>query len=282
MSIQSIRGSSKRAHQLDQTLEKVAASIRQCGSALVAFSGGVDSSVVAALAKQILEDKAVAVTVKHFALRPGEIEHAASMARTIGIRHLSVDVDLLRLPEVKGNAIDRCYHCKKLTFGALRRLADSLQLNAVLDGSNASDVNGYRPGLNAAGEMHVVSPLLDVAKDEVRSLARLLGLPNADKPSAACLLTSLPYGTTVTKERIERLISAERTLDGMSITQARVRDHDGFARIEVRRDEAEKVIANSAAIAETFAGLGFSYVTLDLEWFRSGSMDLKLNNSRNR
>jgi uncharacterized protein len=172
--------------------------------------------------------------------------------------------------------------CKKLTFGALRRLADSLQLNAVLDGSNASDLNGYRPGLKAAEEMHVVSPLRDVAKDEVRSLARLLGLSNADTPSAACLLTSFQYGTTVTKERIERLLSAERALNGMGITRARVRDHDGFARIEVYNEEAGKVIANSAAIAETFAGLGFSYVTLDLEWFRSGSKDLKLNDSRNR
>jgi uncharacterized protein len=282
MSMQSTRGSSERAHQLDETLERVAASIRQCSSALIAFSGGVDSSVVVALAKQILDDKAVAVTINHCALRPGEIEHAASIAKTIGIRHLSVDVDLLRLSEVKGNAIDRCYHCKKLTYAALRGLADNLQLNAVLDGSNASDLNGYRPGLKAAEEMHVVSPLRGVAKDEVRRLARSLGLSNADAPSAACLLTSLPYGTTVTKERIERLISAERALYRFGITRARVRDHDGFARIEVYREEAEKVIANSAAIAETFAGLGFRYVTLDLEWFRSGSMDLKLNKSRNR
>ncbi len=163
-----------------------------------------------------------------------------------------------------------------------RRLRDRLILNAVLDGSNASDLNGYRPGLKAAEEMHIVSPLRDVPKDEVRSLARLLGLSNADTPSGACLLTSFPYGTTVTKERIERLISAERALNGIGITRARVRDHDGFARIEVYREEAEKVIANSAAIAEMFARLGFSYVTLDLEWFRSGSMDLKLNSNRNR
>jgi uncharacterized protein len=264
------------------TVHKIADRIRQCQSALIAFSGGVDSSVVAALAKQVLGDEAVAATVNHFALRPGEIEHAASVAKTIGIRHLLVNVDLLRLPEVKDNAIDRCYHCKKLTFSALRRLADSLQLNAVLDGSNASDVNGYRPGIKAAEEMHVVSPLRDVAKDEVRSLARLLGLSNADTPSTACLLTSFPYETPVTTERIERLISAERALNAMGINGARVRDHDGFARIEVHQEEAEKVIANSAAIAEMFAGLGFSYVTLDLEWFRSGSMDLKLSRSRNR
>ena len=281
MSMQDLRESSER-DRLDNMLEKVAASIRQCSSALVAFSGGVDSSVVAALAQQALEDRVVAVTINHFALRPGEIEHAAAIARTIGIRHLSINVDLLCLPEVKENAIDRCYHCKKLTVGALCRLADSLQLNAVLDGSNASDLNGYRPGLKAAEEMHIVSPLRDVAKDDVRSLARLLGLPNADKQSAACLLTSFPYGMTVTRERIARLISAERTLSEIGITRARVRDHDGFARIEVHREEAEKVIGNSAAIAEMFAGLGFSYVTLDLEWFRSGSMDQKLNESRNR
>jgi uncharacterized protein len=282
MSVQHLRASSEKVHQLDDTLEKVAASIRQCGSALISFSGGVDSSVVAALAKEILDDKAVAVTVNHFALRPGERERAASMAKAIGIQHLSVTVDLSRLPQVKDNAIDRCYYCKKLTFSALRKLADRLQLNAILDGSNVSDLNGYRAGLKAAEEMHVVSPLLGVAKDEVRSLARLLGLPNADTPSAACLLTSFPYGTTVTDERIERLKSAERALKAIGITRARVRDHDGFARIEVYREEAEKVIVNSAAIAQRFVGLGFRYVTLDLEWFRSGSMDLKMNNSRTR
>ena len=205
MSTQPLEGSQQNARQLNDTVHKVADNIRQCKSALIAFSGGVDSSVVAALAKQVLGDEAVAATINHCALRYDEIEHAASMAKAIGIRHLSVNVDLLRLPEVKDNTPDRCYHCKTLTFSALRKLADSLQLNAVLDGSNASDLNVYRPGLKAADEMHVVSPLRDVTKEEVRSLARLLGLSNADKPSAACLLTSLPYGTTVTEKRIERL-----------------------------------------------------------------------------
>jgi uncharacterized protein len=275
MSIQRNKEIAEDSRLLSDKLERVAANIRQCKSALIAFSGGVDSSVVAAVAQQVLGDEAVAVTVDHGALHDGEVERAALTAKAMGIRHLLVPVNPLHMPEVKKNQPDRCYHCKTLVFGALRRLADELRLNSVMDGSNASDLNGYRPGLKALGEMHVVSPLLDVTKDEVRSFARLLGLQNADAPSAACLLTSFPYGATITAERIERLRSAESALKAIGIVRARVRDHNDFARIEIDREDAGKVITHSSAIAETFVRLGFTYVTLDLEWFRSGSMDLR-------
>jgi uncharacterized protein len=261
-------------------LERVRAHIRSHRSALIAFSGGVDSSVVAVLAKQELGGAAVAVTVDNGALRCGEIEHAATIANGIGIRHLVIDVDPLTVFKVKLNDPERCYYCKKLVFSVLRDLADELNLTAVIDGTNASDLEAYRPGLKALRELSVVSPLIDLTKDEVRSFAHKLGLSNADAPSVACLLTSFPYGTTITTERIERLKDAERALKAIGIAKAKVRDHNHLARIEIDKDEAEKVVAQSSMIADTFRELGFAYVTLDLQWFRSGSMEVTLSRTK--
>jgi uncharacterized protein len=262
-----------------QELERVRANIRSHQSALIAFSAGVDSSVVAALAKQALGDAAVAVTVNNGVPHFGEPEYAAVIAKAIGIRHLSIAFDPLTIPEIKRNDPERCYYCKKLTFNALRGLADELHLNTVMDGTNASDLNVCRPGLKALKEIGVVSPLLALTKEEVRGFARALGLPNAEAPSNACLLTSFPYGTIVTKERIERLRQAERALKAIGITRAKVRDHNNFARIEIDKEDATDLLRHSAAIVEAFHRLGFAYVTLDLEWFRSGSMDAVLSPS---
>jgi pyridinium-3,5-biscarboxylic acid mononucleotide sulfurtransferase len=152
----------------------------------------------------------------------------------------------------------------------------------VMDGTNASDLERYRPGLKALREIGVVSPLLGLTKDEIRNIARLLNLPNADAPSVACLLTSFPYGTTITSERIERLRDAEDALRAIGILNVKVRDHHNFARIEVGREDAETVVAHSSTLAETFSKLGFTYVTLDLGWLRSGSMDIALNSTNKK
>ena len=268
------------SYPLDHKLDRAVASIRQCESALIAFSGGVDSSVVAALAKLALGEAAIAVTVDNGALRDGEVEHAALIAKAIGIRHLSITLNPLTVPEVNQNTPERCYYCKKLVFSALRDLADELRLNVVVDGSNASDLEGYRPGLKALRELGIVSPLLSLTKNEVRSLARRLGLSNAEAPSVACLLTSFPYGTAITEQRIERLRDAERAIKAAGIARAKVRDHNDFARIEVNKEDAQKVVTHATAITETFAQLGFAYVTLDLQWLRSGSMDVALNSKK--
>lgn len=269
-------------NQRDNDFERVYARIRSYESALIAFSGGVDSSLVAALAKRALGDETVAVTVDTGVLHHGEVDHAIAIAKTIGIRHLSISVDPLIISEIAQNDPERCYYCKKFVFGALRDLADKLRLNAVMDGTNASDYAGHRPGTKALQELRIISPLYDVTKDDVRSLARSLGLPNADAPSAACLLTSLPYATAITRERIERLRNAERTVMALGIAKVKVRDHNGFARIEVDQEDADKVITHSSTIVEAFLRLGFAYVVLDLEWFRSGSMDIALNHTRTR
>jgi uncharacterized protein len=263
-------------------LEVIIASICQYESALIAFSGGVDSSVAAALAKRALGDDAVAVTIDNGALRDGEIEQAVATANAIGIRHVSITLDLWDISEVTQNDPERCYYCKKLVFGALRSLADQLRLNVVMDGTNASDLEGHRPGLKALRELGIVSPLLDFTKDEVRDFARNLGLTNADAPSAACLLTSFPYGTVITPGRVERLRDAERAVRTLGIAKVKIRDHNDFARIEVDREEVDKVITHASAIAEQFIGLGFTYVTLDLQWLRSGSMDIVLDKESSR
>jgi uncharacterized protein len=249
-------------------------------SALIAFSGGVDSSVVAALAQRTLGDAAIAVTVDNGVLHDGEVGDAAATARAIGVKHRIIVVNPLTIPEVELSDQERCYHCKKLVFQTLRGLADELHLNAVMDGTNASDLKGYRPGLKALRELGVVSPLIEVTKEEVRNFAHELGLPNADAPSLACLLTSFPYGTAIMPQMIERVREAERALKAVGITKAKVKDHDGLARIEVDVEEAGKVIAHSSRLAETFVRLGFTYLTLDLEWFRSGSMDVAVSPTR--
>jgi len=261
-------------------LEQVRANIRLHRSALIAFSGGVDSSVVAMLAKQALGDAVVAVTVNNGVLHHGELEHAAETAKAIGIRHLSIAFDPLTVPEIEHNDPERCYYCKMLTFSTLRGLADEMHLNTVMDGTNASDLNVYRPGLRALKELGIFSPLLTLTKDEVRGFARTLGLPNSDAPSNACLLTSFPYGTVVTKQRIERLRQAEHALQAIGIARAKVRDHNGFARIEIGKEDARAIIKHSSAIAEAFLKIGFTYVTLDLEWLRSGSMDVALSSAK--
>ena len=280
MSIRPTKEIVRNYYHQDIELERVVAYMRSHSSGVIAFSGGADSSVVATLAKQAFGDATVAVTVDNGALHHGEVEHAAAIANEIGIRHIVITLNPLSVLEVKQNDPERCYYCKKLVFGALRDLADELHFTAVMDGTNASDLNGYRPGLKALRELGVVSPLLDLTKDEVRSVARRLGLSNADAPSAACLLTSFPYGTIITGEKIERLRDAERALKAIGIAQVKIRDHDHFARIEVGREEAGKVLTHSSAIADKLLELGFTYVTLDLQWLRSGSMDIALSSAR--
>ncbi|MGZ4884663.1 MAG: ATP-dependent sacrificial sulfur transferase LarE [Halobacteriota archaeon] len=264
----------------DDKLERVRGYIRSHRSALIAFSGGVDSTVVAELAKEELGDSAVAVTVNNGALRHDELKHAAATAKAIGITHLSIALNALVVPKIKHNDPERCYYCKILTFSALRELANKLDLNVVMDGTNASDLNVFRPSLKALRELGIISPLIGLTKDEVRSFARMLDLPNANVPSNACLLTSFPYGTIVTKERIERVRQAERLLQASGVVRAKVRDHNGLARIEISKEDARAIILHSSAITETFIKLGFTYVTLDLEWLRSGSMDFAASSAK--
>jgi len=252
-------------------------SLAEREGAVVAFSGGVDSSVVAALAHDALGEDAVACTAKSETLPDAELEEARRVAGEIGVRHEVVTFSELDDPEFVANDGDRCYHCRTMRLGEMYGAARRLGYDTVCDGTNASDPGaGHRPGLRAVEELDVFSPLLahDITKGEVRELAESYDLSVAEKPSMACLSSRIPTGLEVTEERLSRIERAEALLRAWGFDQFRVRDHDGLARIEVAPGELETALdADFAAAArERLSGIGFEHVTLDLHGYRSGSV----------
>jgi uncharacterized protein len=244
---------------------------------LVAFSGGVDSSVVAALAADALGEAAVACTAKSETLPAAELAEARRVAEEIGIRHEVVEFSELDSEAFVENDDERCYHCRSMRLGAMFDHARELDLSVVCDGTNASDAGeGHRPGLRAVEELDAYSPLLehDITKEEVRSIAESYGLSVADKPSMACLSSRIPTGLEVTEERLTRIEKAERVLRSWGFDQFRVRDHDGIARIEVGQDELAAALdpAFARAAQEHIGDLGFEHVTLDLAGYETGSV----------
>ena len=245
------------------------------GSVLVAFSGGVDSSVVAKAAYLALGDSAIAVTARSSTLSDSEFECAKKVASEIGISHVIIKEDELDDPRFVENPSDRCYFCRKGLVTALKVLAEEKGISYVLDGANADDLNGHRPGLRALQEEGALSPLLELGfgKTDVRAVARYFGLSNYNKPSMACLASRIPYGEKITSLKLEMVERAEDFLRSKGFGQARVRLHHGIARVEVSDGEMEKAVRLRGEISEEFRKLGFKYVALDLEGYRSGSMD---------
>ncbi|WP_435177111.1 ATP-dependent sacrificial sulfur transferase LarE [Halorussus sp. AFM4] len=244
---------------------------------LVAFSGGVDSSVVAALAHEALGEDAVACTAKSETLPEAELDDARRVADEIGIRHEIVEFSELDDPDFVANGDDRCYHCRTMRLGKMFEAAEELGISVVCDGTNASDADGgHRPGLQAVDELDAYSPLLvhDVTKEEVRAIADDRELTVADKPSMACLSSRIPTGLEVTEEKLSRVEKAENLLRQWGFSQFRVRDHDGLARIEVGEDELDVALDPdfAAAAREHLTDVGFDHVTLDLHGYRTGSV----------
>jgi len=244
---------------------------------LVAFSGGVDSAVVAALAHDALGDRAIACTAKSETLPAAELDDAKRVADEIGIRHELVEFSELDNPDFVDNDGDRCYHCRTMRLGKMYETAHELGIGTVCDGTNASDLGeGHRPGLQAVDELSVRSPLLehDILKDEVRAIATERGLSVADKPSMACLSSRIPTGLEVTEAKLSRVEKAERLLREWGFEQFRVRDHDGLARIEVAPEELDDALDSSfvEAARRHLSDLGFEHVTLDLHGYRTGSV----------
>jgi len=246
------------------------------GGCLVAFSGGVDSTLLLATARQILGDRLCAVTVSSPLVSPREIDGAAGMARHLGVRHLITPVDVLSLPEVAANPPDRCYHCKRAIFSHLLSLARHEGCSVVADGTNADDLHLHRPGRRALQELGIASPLLEagMTKEEIRLISREMGLPTADAPSAPCLATRIPYGVTITPGVLRQIDEAEEGVRGLGLGVVRVRHHDQVARIELGEDDYHRGAHDLRhQVLERVRRAGYRYVTLDLAGYRSGSFD---------
>ncbi len=246
-------------------------------SAIVAFSGGVDSSVLACIAQRSLDKKAVAVTVKLRSFPESELQCVKKVAREIGIQHRVIYLDEFEFTNITDNSPRRCYYCKKEILSILNSVRQEMGFNVIIEGSNASDISSYRPGKQAMEEAGplVYSPYIDidVSKDEIRDIARNLKLSVAEKKAVPCLASRFPYGIHLTKKGIERVEMAEDFLKRLGFEELRVRDHDGIARIEIKGSDMLQMLDMRSDVFSYLHELGFSYVTLDLAGFRSGSMD---------
>lgn len=261
-------------------MKKLTEFIKNLGPAAIAFSGGVDSSLVALAASRAHGERALAVTVSSELMSEAELDQAGRLARSIGIRHEVVRISVLSVEGLPDNPPERCYLCKMEVLRAIAGAARGQDLGVMLDGTNADDAGSYRPGLKALRELGVVSPLkeLGLGKSRVRGLARKAGLSNWDAPSRPCLATRFPYGDRLEREKIERVRLAEEYVASLGFTVFRVRDHGGLARIELPPEEFGMVFSGGLykKIVAKLGRLGYNYVTLDLEGFRSGSMDAGL------
>jgi pyridinium-3,5-biscarboxylic acid mononucleotide sulfurtransferase len=266
------------ATRVGGTLEDLRVVVGELDGAVVAFSGGADSALVAAVAAERLGERALAVTAVSPSLPPGELDEARRFAARLGIRHRAVRTHETEDERYLANGSDRCYHCKSELYDVLGRVASEEGHGTVLSGANLDDLGDYRPGLAAAAERGVRHPLVEagLGKDDVRRISRDLGLPTWDKPASACLSSRIPFGVRITVDQLSRVGRAERALKALGFGQVRVRVHGDVARIEVEARDLPRLVQDAALCAEaveTLKALGYRYVALDLEGFRSGSMN---------
>jgi len=262
---------------VEEKLSKLKAIVSELESVVVAFSGGVDSTLVTKVCYDVLRDNSMAVTARSETYPDFEFKEAQKLAKEIGIKHLVIDTSELAIEGFANNPPERCYFCKTELFGKLKEIAKEQGFLNVADGANLDDTQEFRPGLQASKELNVRSPLKEagMTKKDIREVSKMLNLPNWNKPAYACLSSRFPYGQSITEEKLSMVSEAEKYLRGLGLVQFRVRHHETIARIEVLPDDIN-ILTNSPAREELtakFKEIGFTYVTLDLAGYRSGSMN---------
>ncbi|HVQ00570.1 MAG TPA: ATP-dependent sacrificial sulfur transferase LarE [Candidatus Thermoplasmatota archaeon] len=256
-------------------LRRLRQQLQDMRSCAIAYSGGVDSTFLVTVAFQELGRRALAVTATSSTYPKKELKEAERYAKKLGIPHVIIHSEELDIDGFADNPPERCYSCKKELFQKIQQIATKHRLAYVLDGSNADDKRDYRPGAKAKDELGVRSPLQDVGltKQEIRGLSKSMHLDTADKPALACLASRFPYGTRITRERLKQVEAAEEFLVSLGARSCRVRYHDAIARIEVPSKDFRMILQNAKEIVKRFKRLGFTYVTLDIEGYRTGSLN---------
>ena len=252
--------------------------IKKMDGAVVAFSGGVDSTLLLKVAHEVLGDKVLAVTANSETYPKRELEEAKAFAQSLGIRHIVIETLELEIAGFADNPPDRCYYCKHELFSKLTEIARANGLEYVFDGSNFDDRNDHRPGMRAAKQLGVVSPLkqVELTKDDIREISKEFGLSTWNKPSFACLSSRFPYGTKITPEKLVVIGEAEDYMRDLGFHELRVRHHDNIARIEIGKADLERIIPFADQISDKLKSLGYLYVTLDLTGYKTGSMNYTL------